>query len=165
MIKKTYGQVVQDHKQKNIQTEDDIIEYRQEIEKELVKNINETAQKAKTDTLYLNKDFYIVMLMRVEKIGQAARSFVFARRSCPTPVYKQSVWKYHRSSDSLEFLWSIPDQVLYWHIYHNQTKYFADKETAQLAKFVSLMETGELLEWVKKENGEKKDAVIRIANT
>lgn len=165
MTKKLYGQVIQEHNQKNLQTEDDIIEYRQEIEKELVKNINQTAQKAKYDTLYAGKDFYIVMLMKVEKIGQATRSFVFARRSCPTPVYKQSVWKYHRNSDSLEFLWSIPDRILYWHIYHNIAKYFADKETSQLAKFVSLMESGELLEWIKKENGEKKDAIIRIANT
>lgn len=165
MIKKTYGQVVRDHKQKNIQTEDDIIEYRREMEPELIRNLNETAQKAKNDILYINKDFYVVMLIKVENIGQANRTFVFARRSCPTPVYKQCVWKYHRNSDSLEFLWTIPDQVLYWHIYHNRTKYFADKETAKLAKFVSLMESGELLEWIKKENGEKKDAVIRIANT
>ena len=39
-----------------------------------------------------------------------------------------------------------------------------DKETAELAKFVILMENGELLKWVKKENGEKIDAVIRIEN-
>jgi hypothetical protein len=37
-----------------------------------------------------------------------------------------------------------------------------DKECADLAKFVILMESGELLEWVKKENGEKRDAVIKI---
>ena len=42
MTKKLYGQLIHEHNQKNLQTEDDIIEYRQEIEKELVKNIHET---------------------------------------------------------------------------------------------------------------------------
>jgi hypothetical protein len=49
---------------------------------------------------------------------------------------------------------------LYYHIINNQLKYLNDKETAELAKFVILMERGELLQWVKKENGEKIDAVF-----
>jgi hypothetical protein len=66
------------------------------------------------------------------------------------------------TTDTLEYLWSIPDQVLYWHIFNNQAQYIHDKECATLAKFVILMESGELLTWVKKENGELKDAVIKL---
>lgn len=161
-MKKTYGQSLIDHEAKLIAKEDDIIEYRQEMEKDVIEHINNTILNAKASPLYANKDFYIVMLMKIEKVGGVPRTLVFARRSCPTPVYKQSVWKYHNFSDKLEFLWTIPDAILYWHIMNNRQKYFEDKECADLAKFVTLMESGELLEWVKRENGEKIDAVIKL---
>jgi len=162
MDKKTYGQQLQEHRKKNLEVEDDVIEYRRVIEKDIAQQLHETAFSAKSQTLYKDKDFYIVMMTRLEKIGSVPRTFIFARRSCPTPVYNQSVWKYMHLSDTLEYLWSIPDQVLYWHIFNNQAQYIHDKECATLAKFVILMESGELLEWVKKENGELKDAVIKL---
>ena len=160
--KKTYGETIIDHQGKNLTLDDDIIEYRRQMEPSILKDIAETAAKAQQNDLYRNKDFYIVMLIKKERIGQVPRTYIFARRSCPSPIYKQSVWKYRRNSDQLEFLWSIPDSLLYHHIMENLTKYLADKECSDLAKFVLLMESGELLEWVKKENGEKRDAVIKI---
>jgi hypothetical protein len=160
--KKTYGQTIQDHIATNPTMDDDVIEYRREMEKDVIKNIFDTVAKAKATSEYANKDFYIVLLMKVEKIGQSPRTFVLARHSCPTPVYKQSVWKYHHISDNLEFLWAIPDKILYHHIIRNTQKYLSDKECSSLAKYVILMESGELLEWVKRENGDKVDAVIKI---
>lgn len=162
MVKKTYGQELLDHRKKNLEVEDDVIEYRRVIEKDIAKQLHETALNAKSQPLYRNKDFYIVMMTRLEKIGSVPRTFIFARRSCPTPVYNQSVWKFMHTTDTLEYLWSVPDQVLYWHIFNNQAQYIHDKECATLAKFVILMESGELLTWVKKENGELKDAVIKL---
>lgn len=160
--RKTYGQRVHEHWLNNPGEEDDVIEYRRRMEIELIQKRDAVIEKAITDAAYEGKDFYIVMLFKVEKIGQATRTFVFARLSCPTPVYKQAVWKYHRGSGVLEFLWSIPDAILYYHVLRNQKQYLDDKETAGLAKFIILMESGELLEWVKKENGEKIDAIIKI---
>jgi hypothetical protein len=58
-------------------------------------------------------------------------------------------------------MWSIPDQVLYWHIIRNAPQYLNDPETAGLAKFCLLMESGELMEWIIKENGEKPDGIIQ----
>lgn len=160
--KKTYGQLIFDHWESGITLDDDVIEYRRDMEPEIIANINQTIEKAKNSPQYINKNFYIVLLKRVERIGQGIRTFVFARQSCPTPIYKQSVWKYDRSKNDKEFLWSIPDMITYYHILRNQHKYLTDKETSDLAKFVILMESGELLEWVKRENGEKVDAVIKI---
>jgi hypothetical protein len=37
-----------------------------------------------------------------------------------------------------------------------------DKNRKEIAQFVILDHTGELLKWVKKENGNKIDAVIKI---
>lgn len=158
--KKTYGQKVFEHHAKNLTLEDDIIEYRKQMEGELMAKLYATADEAKKKPLYSNKDFYVVLLNKIERIGQAVRSFILARRSCPTPIYKQSVWKYHHQVGKLEFLWSIPDKILYYNIINNSNKYLNDPETKILAQFVILMESGDLLNWVKKENGNKKDAII-----
>lgn len=163
-MEKTYGEKLTEHIKKELTLEDDVIEYRRKLEPDVLKEINNVITKSKNNSLYRFKDFYIVMLTKIERIGGVPHNMIFARQSCPTPVYRQSVWKYKHNSDQLEFLWCIPDSILYSHILRCPTKYLADKECADLAKFVMLMESGELLEWVKKENKEKKDAIIKINN-
>lgn len=158
--KKTYGEQVLEHWGKKHENEDDVIEYRRKMELEIIRNIQETVTRSKDQDIYKNKDFYIVLLMKTERVGGVPRTFVMARRSCPTAVYQQSVWKYHNVTGDLEFLWCIPDQVLYWHVIRNAGKYLADKETAGMAKFCLLMESGELMQWIIKENGEKPDGII-----
>lgn len=158
----TYGSVIAKHNAQALTLEDDVSEYRKAMEPDIVRNIETTVINALNAPQYVGKNFYIVLLMKVERIGGAPRTLVLARQSCPTPVYKQSVWKYHRASGSLEFLWSIPDAITYYHILRNKDKFLLEKELSELTKFVLLMESGELLEWVKKENGEKIDAVIKI---
>ena len=154
--KKLAGQKILEHDGLRLDFEDDIVEYRRQMEPDIMVKLYDTAHKAKNETGYIGKDFYIVLVTIVDKVLRQPRIMTLARKSCPTPVYKQSVWKYRRDSGTLEFLWSIPDAILYYHILNNKEKYFNDKETTDLAKFVILMENGELLEWVKKENGEKK---------
>lgn len=160
--KKLAGQIIQEHDSLALDLEADIIEYRQAMEPDIMARLRDTAQKAKNQDGYCGKDFYIVLITIIDRVLRQPRIIPLARKSCPTPVYKQSVWKYKIGSDDLEFLWSIPDSILYYHILNNQAKYLADKETSDLAKFVILMENGELLRWVKKENGEKVDAVIKL---
>lgn len=160
--KKLAGQIIHEHDSLALDFEADIIEYREAMEPDIMARLNDTAQKAKDKDGYRNKDFYIVLITTIDPVLKQPRIIPLARKSCPTPVYKQSVWKYRSASDNLEFLWSIPDAILYYHIMNNRAKYLADKETADLAKFVILMENGDLLEWVKRENGEKIDAVIKL---
>jgi len=161
---KLAGQIIAEHDSLSLNLDADIIEYRQAMEPDIMIRLRSTAEKAKNKDGYNGKDFYIVLITIVDRVLRQPRIIPLARKSCPTPVYKQSVWKYRNGTGDLEFLWSIPDSILYHHILHNRTKYLADKETAELAKFVILMENGELLKWVKKENGEKIDAVIKIDN-
>lgn len=160
--KETYGQKIIKHQAKNLDLEDDIIEYRKQMERDVMQDIYRTAQTSKTHTLYQNRDFYIVLGFKVQKMGQAVQPLVWARRSCPTPVYKQAVFKYKHITGTLEFLWTIPDKILYYHILQNSHKYMANKETTDIAKFVVLMESGEMEKWVIRENGEKIDAIIKI---
>lgn len=162
--KKLAGQKILEHDGLRLDFEDDITEYRRQMEPDIMIRIQDTANKAKNEIGYIGKDFYVVLITTVDRVLRQPKIIPLARKSCPTPVYKQSVWKYRTFTGTLEFLWSIPDAILYYHILNNKEKYIHDKETADLAKFVILMESGELLEWVKKENGEKKDAVIKIIN-
>lgn len=160
--KKLAGQIINEHDALGLDIQDDIIEYRREMEPDIMARIRATAHEAKNKPGYIGKDFYIVLITTIDRVLRQPKIIPLARKSCPTPVYKQSVWKYKTGTSELEFLWSIPDMILYYHILNNKLKYMNDKETADLAKFVILMESGELLAWVKKENGEKKDAVIKI---
>jgi hypothetical protein len=162
MVKKTYGQLVQETLENNVQ-EDDVIEYRKIMEPDIIKNIWSTIHASKDTNTYKNKDFYIVLLFKQERTANnMPRTFTVARLSCPTPVHKQAVWKYHHISAALEFLWSIPDRMLYYHILRNYNTLSMDNETRNLAEYCAAMEDGRLLDWVKKENGEKVDGVIKL---
>lgn len=164
MNKKLAGQIILESGSKLQDFEDDVSEYRRSMEPSTMEKVYNTAYEAKHHDLYRNKDFYVVMALKIERLLLEPQLVYIARRSCPTPVYMQSVWKYISATDELEFLWSIPHQILYHHILREPMKYLNDKETADLAKFVILMESGQLLDWVKKENGNKRDGVIRINN-
>lgn len=161
--KKTYGQTMLDTMATNT-LDDDVIEYRRAMEQDVLRQLYSRAHEVKNKSQYVNKDFYVVLVNNKERLMQGVRSLVFTRISCPTPVYSQSVWKYHQESGQLEYLWTIPGESLYRFILMQAHKFLEDKETRQLAQYVTLMESGELLTWVKKENGNKKDAVIRINN-
>lgn len=162
--KKLAGQSIVEHEGLALDLEADIIEYRRAMEPDIITNIRTTAENSKDKDGYKGKDFYVVLITMNDRVLKHPRIITLARKSCPTPVYKQSVWKYKAFSGDLEYLWTIPDAILYYHILNNQTKYITDKETAELAKFVILMENGQLIDWIKKENGEKIDAVIKIDN-
>lgn len=160
--KKTYGEIIKEHSLKNLTLEDDVIEYRKQMEPDVLKKIYAAAAQAKHHPAYSGKDFYISLHWIIERLGQGFKPLPIARRSCPTPVYKQTVWKYRTDSDDLELLWTIPTQETYYGILRNQIHYLSDPETQFSAQCVILMESGELLKWVKKENGNKPDGVIKI---
>lgn len=162
--KKFAGQVIREHDAKSFDLEDDIIEYRKAMEPEIMSRLYDTVAKTRMTDGYSGKDFYVVLLTTAERVLRQPKLTYLARKSCPTPVFKQSVWKYKNCSGQLEFLWSIPDSILYYHILQDPVRYLKDKETADIARFVILMEDGALLDWVKQENGEKIDAVIKITN-
>ena len=124
------------------------------------------AQETAKQDYYLNIDFYIVLVPTNERTAQMdPTDFYFVRRSCPTPGYNQNVFKYHHTDKSLEFLWSIPRKARYWQLYANRNKYITDPVLKSRTSFVVMMESGKLLEWVAKENGEdlsKPKAIISV---
>lgn len=58
-----------------------------------------------------NSDFFVVVLTKKERLFQNIfRNFFFHRKSCPTPEYDQTVYRYLYKSDALELLWCVPDK-------------------------------------------------------
>ena len=161
-MKKTVGQQVQEHNDKGITLDDNVREYTNDMASLMIEAIYDAIGQALKSNLYIGKNFYIVLVKNVDAILGQPKIQCWARRSCPTPVYKQDVFKYHYISGGLEFLWCIPDKSRYWDIIYYPGKYLDKKETRRLAKFVLMMESGELLQFAKKENGELPDAVISI---
>jgi hypothetical protein len=158
----TIGSQITAHNKKNLDLEDDVREYTKAMTPLILHTLQDTALKASQHPLYENRDFYLVFVKNVDRILGQPKFQCWARRSCPTPVYKQDVYKYHHLSGEIEFLWCIPSAQRYYHILANRQKYFENKNTKRLAQFVCLMESGELLRWVLKENGELPDAIITI---
>ena len=132
-------------------------------EQRRLNHLYSVAQEAHKRIPYDRNDFYLVLVKTNERdeLGKPIDR-VFVRLSCPTPGYNMDVFKYHIRSSSLEYLFSIPRQYRYWKIWHNKYKYLANPQTRRLATFVISMQTGDLLNWVKKECGELKDAVISV---
>lgn len=161
MNKKTYGQIITEFNEKKDNNDNSFPECNGPLERDIIKNLHNTVNHALKQSVYRLRDFYVVMLSKKE-IGGSVRSFFFARLSCPTPVYRQSVWKYHHISGGFEYLWTIPGGLLYHHIIGNKVRYLESKEYNQLAQYVIAMESGDLMAWVKKENGEKPDGAIKI---
>lgn len=160
MRRQTVGQTIHEHNSKNIGLEDNVQEYSQEMGSQILKTIYETAMQDKHLPQYYNKDFYVVLVKTLDKMLGQPKFQTWTRISCPTPVYKQDVFKYHHKPGTLEFLWSIPDMDRYWHIVRNPKLYINKPETRGLAMYVLAMEDGSLLQFAKKENGEKEDAII-----
>ena len=161
-MKKTVGQQIQENNEKNIPLEDNVREYTNEMVPIILQAMHEAVAKALTSPLYHHKNFYIVLVKNVDRLLGQPKFQVWARVSCPTPVYKQDVFKYHYLSGDLEFLWCIPAANRYYDILRNKQKYLENKEMRRLAQFVIMMESGELLEFAKRENGELPDAIITV---
>lgn len=163
MEKKKVGQIIQENNERNLDLEDDLRAYSEAVMQANYKELQETAAEGSKRDGYENKDFYLVMIPLNERgLLNTPKCIIVARRTPPTPVYKQIVYKYHHMSAELEYLWTIPSQKTYWHLWHNRHKYTnsSNPEVQRLCRFVILMETGELEKWVQKEEGYKKNALI-----
>lgn len=160
MKKVTVGQQIQEHKNKNLALEDDTREYTQLMSPEIWNNILEAIKDAKTRPQYNNKNIYIQLLHFKEPIQQQLITKTFARLSCPTPAYNQSVLRYNHAVGDITFLWTLPNRVLYDDMVKNPRDYRDDPTQRDRAEFVWADYTGELMKLVHRENGEKPDAVI-----
>lgn len=96
-------------------------------------------------------DFYIVVLFKKERLlHNVVRQYFFPRKSCPLPEFDQVVYKFHRNSGTLDFLWVVPDQA-------------ATVELPKIRALLPLEQQG-LLEHIEAFNSGKLDALCASLN-
>lgn len=112
--KKTAGKIVYDILTSEPELIKDPIaetrDIRHEMEKDYLTKLEGTIQEG---TKKYDGDFFVIVEAKREKLmPNVIRNFIFHRHSCPTPHYGQTVYKYHRQHDEVEFLWIVPDKPI-----------------------------------------------------
>lgn len=106
-------------------------------------------------------DFYLVVITKRERLMQnVLRNYFFTRYSCPTPEWDQTVYKYHRVDDRVEFLWVIPSKFACMDLIEH--KHEIDLSLSKLLRYVLDFHDGTLDELARKLNNEppiKKELV------
>ena len=157
MTKETIGKISSDLLIKQVDDTHSAHEQMQESLTDWDKNLFETVESCKG--FYPVGDFYIVVTTKKERLmSNVLRNYFFGRFSCPTPEYDQTVYKYHRKDDQIEFLWVVPCKETCEVMKSDPLG--VPQEEKELLKFVLDFEDGSLLRLSKGFNGEKQDGLI-----
>lgn len=98
--------------------------------------------------------FFIVVLTKNERLlPNVFRNYFFARRTCPTPDYDQSVFRYNNLTEDIEYLWTIPSQDACYHLLANAHEVHRDER--ELLSYIIDFKKGKLFNIAKRLNGEK----------
>lgn len=109
-----------------------------------------------------NGDFYIAVLtIKVPLMRERVlRNKFVHRKTCPTPEYDQTAYRYHRSDDHVEFLWVVPSKATCELLRMNALQ--VTPEERDLRDFVIEFYDGTLLKQCKKLNNEEDGSNILI---
>ena len=108
---------------------------------------------------HFEDDFFIVVLTKRERLlPNVLRNYFFARESCPTPDYDQSVYIYRKKTQMVEYMWSLPSQDACYHLRENARE--VHKSEQALLEFVLQFFDGTLMKICKKLNGEQADSPL-----
>lgn len=103
--------------------------------------------------VFYQDDFFLVVLFKKERLlPNVVRQYFFHRASCPTPEYDQTVYKYHRKEDKLEFIWVVPSQEHCIMLPLNRHLLPLDQHI--LLEFIDRFNSGSLDQMAKQLNGE-----------
>lgn len=104
-------------------------------------------------------DFYVVVETKKERLFEnVIRNYFFGRLSAPTPTWDQTVYKFHRNDELLEFLWVVPSQDTCAYLTMNKN-YVVESERG-LLNFVLSYNDGTLLNMAKRLNGETSNSPL-----
>lgn len=155
--KRTVGAIAYDLLQKVPESRDPI-EIEREMQRDYLKNLVECVTEYKKSW---PDDFYIVVLTKQERLmHNIFRNYFFGRKSCPTPNYDQSVFKFNAKRDDIEYIWSIPSQDACHHLKENAL--IVDNAEKELLKFVILFADGTLFKIAKMRNNEQPDSPLLL---
>jgi len=128
---------------------------REQVTKDYMENLEIAAMNGKkkySDEGY-HDPFYVVVLMRKERLmKKVIRSGFTFRKTCPTPNYDQTLYKFDPKTDDLSFLWVIPSPEDCSTLYKNRHLITLQKN-AMLPYVIDFVE-GRLYQMCKHLNGE-----------
>ncbi len=97
--------------------------------------------------------FVAILSLRERLLTNVMRNKFVPRRSCPTPTYCQSVFKYEKVHDRLGLLWTIPDRESCTALLENALEVKGEKRI--VLQHVLDFYDGTLDRLCQKENGEE----------
>jgi len=104
-------------------------------------------------------NFYIVVECKKERLLEnVIRNYFFSRQSAPTPTWDQTVYRYHKDRDWLEFLWVVPSKDTCEYLSFNRNSVVESER--ELLKFVLSYHDGTLLKIAKKLNSEAENSPL-----
>jgi hypothetical protein len=157
MKRDTVGKISSELLQKQPETTDPIALER-EMQEDYLKNLVECVEK---HSKIFIKDFYVVVITKNEKLmPNVFRNYFAARESCPTPDYDQTVFKYNREAERLEYIWTIPSRDSCHHLKDNALEVHPSEK--DLLKFVLQFADGSLYKLSKQLNGEEMASSLLI---
>ena len=174
MSRKTAGSIAKELQEKK-QDKINAVELQRATEKEYLENLVWAAEHAKKrvdcssidghaeckNRIALDKDFYIAALLKKEKLlANVLRNYFVPTVSCPTPHFDQSVFKYDHKKETIELLWSIPDQES-CEIYA-ENKNIVVPEERVLLNYILNYYNGSLFQLAKKLNGETSNPGVAL---
>lgn len=134
----------------------DPIELQREMQKDYEAHIEKCISRSLKE---YHDDFYIIVTTKKEPLMQnVLRNYFYARKTCPTPGYDQTVYKYHLKDGKVEFLWVIPSVDTCELMLRNTLN--ISKEEHTLRNFVLDFYDGTLFSLAKRLNGERKDSPL-----
>jgi len=134
----------------------DPIELEREIHKTYEDEIITCVEKCKKDFI---GNFYIVVETKKERLmHNVIRNFIFGRTTCPTPSYDQTVYKYYRGPDRIDFLWVVPSKDTCKLLRDNML--YVVPEERKLLEYVLDFYDDTLLKLAKKLNGEEEESIF-----
>ena len=151
MKRKTVGEISSELSQKEPETRSPI-ELEKEMQKEYMKNLLECVD---THFKVFEGDFFIEVTTKVEPLmTNVFRNYFAGRRSCPTPNYDQSVYRYNNKASQIEYLWTVPSRDACFYLRDNAVDVHPSEH--ELLNFVLKFDAGILLKLCKKFNKEEE---------
>lgn len=155
--RETVGKISSDLLQKDIGPIS-VIDQQREMQKDYLDNLVECVERNKKE---FPRDFFIIVETKTEPLmPNVMRNYFFARWTCPTPTYDQSVFKYNKTEDRIEYLWTLPSKDACYYIKNNVKD--LPQEEAELVHSVFAFFDDTLLNRAKELNKEKNNLVLEL---
>ncbi len=107
-----------------------------------------------SNRMALEGSFFVQVLLKKEKLLEnVLRNYFVPTKSCPTPSYDQTLYRYDDGKETIEFVWVVPDRETCLTFKENIT--IIVPEERGLLKHILDFYDGALFKKMKKFNGEE----------